>query len=185
MPKRLLVIPVIIVLVVTVADQLTKLWALANLADSQISPVLGQLLRFKLVFNRGGALGTEMGGGLFYLITSFIILIFVFYFITTHRHIRLIAWPLAFIAGGAIGNMIDRIRLGQVVDFIDLDFFDFSFFGRHIERWWTFNIADAGITVGVVVMLFYLIFVSKKDSAERHISIEDNNGSNDPINETS
>lgn len=104
-----------------------------------------------------------MGGGPFYLTTSLIILCFVFYFIYINRYFHMIAWPLAGIAGGAIGNIIDRVRIGKVVDFIDIDFIDFSFFGRQIERWWVFNIADAAITAGVAVMLAYIIFFSKKE----------------------
>jgi signal peptidase II len=167
---------------VAIADQMTKIWAVAHLASGETIQVIGQYAQLRLVYNRGGALGTDMGGGLFYLITSLIILYFVFYFIFINRHFRLIAWPLAGIAGGAIGNIIDRVRLGKVVDFIDLDFIDFSFFGRQIERWWVFNIADAAITIGVGVMLIYVIFFSKREMFSNMKKKADNGPDADSVN---
>ena len=76
---------------------------------------------------------------------------------------------LAFILGGAVGNLIDRtfygvfygyapVFYGRVVDFLDLDFFDFSIFGRSYDRWPIFNIADAAVTIGVI---FLIIFYKK------------------------
>ncbi len=120
--------------------------------------ILGQFFQLKLVYNRGGALGTDLGGSWFYLITSLLILSFVVYFIIANKNVKLIAIPLAAIAGGAVGNIIDRIRLGKVVDFLDFDFFDFNIMGLHVERWWTFNLADSAITLGVIGLLIYIIF---------------------------
>ena len=141
---------------VVALDQVTKIWALTALADRGSVEVFGNFLMFTLVFNQGGALGTNFGSSIYYLIISILILPFLFYYIYRYRFQALMSWPLAFISGGALGNIIDRIYLGQVVDFIDIDFIDFNFFGQHIQRWWTFNIADAAISCGIV----FLIIVS-------------------------
>jgi len=165
--NRPLVLPFLILVVVAAADQLTKLWAVGYLENGGTPEILGQFFQLKLVFNRGGALGTELGGSLFYLITSFVILAFVIYFIIANKNISLITIPLSAIAGGAIGNLIDRLRLGHVIDFLDFDFFDFDIMGLHVERWWTFNIADSAITVGVIGLLIYIIFLSKSIETEQ------------------
>ena len=81
---------------------------------------------------------------------------------------------IALILGGAVGNLIDRtfygliydyspVFYGKVVDFFDVDFFDFTLFGRSYDRWPVFNIADAAVTIGVLV----LIVVLQKTSGRR------------------
>ena len=120
-----------------------------------------------LVYNQGGAMGTNLGSSTYYLVTSLLILLFVLYYIYRYGHQRGLSFTLAFIAGGAIGNLIDRFRIGEVVDFVDVDFFDISLFGYHLERWYAFNIADAAITCAIVWLLLMMIFgKSVKDEAE-------------------
>lgn len=109
-----------------------------------------------LIYNKGGALGTALGPSNYYLIISLILLPFIIYYAYRYRNRPSISWPLALIAAGAVGNIIDRIHYGQVVDFIDVDFFDIGFLG--ITRWWTFNIADAAISVAIVYLLIVTIF---------------------------
>lgn len=167
--KRLLVIPLIIIAAVVFLDQLTKYLVVQSLVEGQTVSVLGSFFQLKLVYNLGGALGTSFGSSDFYLGTSIIILIVILYMIYYNRLHAMIAWPLAACAGGAIGNMIDRIWHGQVVDFLDFDFIDFSLFGTRIERWWTFNVADAAITVGIIFLIIYILFSprpSKQESLE-------------------
>ncbi|UCD18110.1 MAG: signal peptidase II, partial [Candidatus Zixiibacteriota bacterium] len=146
---------------IAAADQLSKVWAVNALSDGRIRQVLGTFFQLKLVYNQGGVMGSDLGSGAFYMISSLFVLIFVFYFIYFSKHNRLIAYPMAVVAGGAIGNIIDRLRLGQVVDFLDLDFFDISLGSYHLERWWTFNIADAAITVGVIFVVIALFLTRK------------------------
>lgn len=111
---------------------------------------------FSLVYNRGGAMGTSLGSPMYYLVVAVIILPFIGYYLYAHRAERGISYSLAFIAGGAIGNLIDRIRLGQVVDFIDVDFFDIDLFGYQLDRWWTFNVADAAIFCAIIFLIIYV-----------------------------
>lgn len=124
--------------------------------------VLGRFFMLTLVYNEGGALGTSIGSSNLYLVISIVILPLLIFYLYQYRERRIICLPIAFIAGGAIGNIIDRIYLGKVIDFIDIDFFDFSIFGRNIERWWTFNIADAAISCGIVFLIIVSFIPAKK-----------------------
>lgn len=119
---------------------------------------------FTLVYNEGGAMGTNLGSSMYYLISASLILLFVLYYIYANRTKLQLSIPLSFIAGGAIGNLIDRIAYGKVVDFIDVDFFDIDLFGYQLQRWWTFNIADSAISCSIVYLL-YLILTKKLDGA--------------------
>jgi signal peptidase II len=152
---------------VLLADQISKILAVASLAPAGSVRVLGSFLQFTLVYNEGGAMGTNLGSSTYYLIASILILLFVLYYIYLARHDRLLALTLAFVAGGALGNIIDRIRLGRVVDFIDVNIPDVNLFGYHLERWWTFNIADSAISCAIVVLLFRVLFVKQQPSPKR------------------
>ena len=162
---------------VVAADQATKLWALANLTEHTPEPVWGNFFMFSLVFNEGGAMGTRLGPSVYYLIMALLVLPFVFYFIYQNRRLAAVSIPLSFIAGGAIGNLIDRIRLGKVVDFIDVDFFDISIGSFHLYRWWTFNIADAAISCAIVFLLLHMFLnrtsLDPNDSATATGNTED------------
>ncbi len=150
--------PIIIVTGVVVIDQVTKYWAVTALTGRPPLRMIGDLLMLTLVYNKGGAMGSNLGSSSYYLVVSIVVLPFLLYYVYHHRREASLAWPLAFIAGGAIGNLIDRIRLGQVTDFIDVDFFDMNLFGFRLERWWTFNLADACISVAIIFLLLRVLF---------------------------
>ncbi len=152
---------IIIVLVVAV-DQFTKFWAVQYLSDKPSVEVLGNFFMLTLVFNEGGALGTSFGPSTYYLLSSSLVLLFLLYYIYANRHTPMLSTPLAFIAGGAVGNIIDRIRLGQVIDFLDVDFFDLNIFGYQLNRWWTFNLADSAISCSLAFLLIHVIFFHGK-----------------------
>lgn len=179
MPKKVsadfqkLLIPSLILIVVAMADQLSKMWAVSGLVEGETYQVIGSFFQLKLIYNEGGAMGTNFGGPAFYLISAIAILIMVFYFIYANRSQKFIAQTMALIAGGAVGNIIDRIQSGRVVDFLDFDFFDFNMFGRTIERWWTFNIADAAITIGIIILMFFILFFSKQLQAPNSAPVEE------------
>jgi len=155
---RKLLIPAIALAAVVIVDQATKLWAIDFLSETQSVKVLGNFFMLTLVYNEGGAMGTNFGSPTYYLVSSVLILIFLLYYIFTHRENFRVTVPLALIAGGAIGNIIDRLRFGKVIDFLDVDFFDINLFGFRLERWWTFNFADALISCSIVFLLVVVIF---------------------------
>jgi len=129
-------------------------------------PIVGDLLRLTYIENAGMAFGFNPGGKLFFslftLAAAGAILLFLYHARTERLLFRI---SLALVLGGAVGNLIDRIfyeRLfhdgplfyGRVVDFLDMDFPDISLFGYALTRWPVFNVADACVTVGVLLMLF-------------------------------
>lgn len=143
---------------VLVLDQITKAIALAALPPGIPVPVFGNTLRWTLVYNPSGAFSLRLGSPQYYLISSVIIFCFLIYYIIRHRHISHIAIPLSIVAGGAAGNIIDRFRFGQVVDFIDCDIPDIVIGSYHLERWPIFNIADSALSCGIIITLFLIYF---------------------------
>ncbi|MBI3006483.1 MAG: signal peptidase II [Ignavibacteriales bacterium] len=130
-------------------------------------PIFGDFLRLTFIENPGMAFGIDIGGRLFLTIFSIIasagILVYLYRIREETLAVRI---PLAMILGGAIGNLIDRVFYGvifgesslfygKVVDFIDVDFFNIDFVGFHISRWPVFNIADASVSIGVLILLVF------------------------------
>ena len=130
-------------------------------------PVIGDFLRLTFIENPGMAFGIDVGGKLFLTIFSIIASIGIFIYLYKIRQEALvIRLALALILGGAIGNLIDRVFYGvifgegslfygKVVDFIDVDFFNIDFLGYHINRFPVFNVADASVSIGVVMLLMF------------------------------
>jgi signal peptidase II len=165
--------PIAIILGVVAFDQLAKAWAVHYLADKPSVEVLGRSFMLTLVYNEGGALGTSIGSSTYYLISSILILIFVLYYLFVNRDSTRIAYPLAFTAGGAVGNIIDRIRLGRVIDFLDVDFFDINLFGHHLDRWWTFNVADTAISCSILFLLISVFLRRRRHATDQQEPITD------------
>jgi signal peptidase II len=162
MRQRSLFLYLLISILVILSDQATKLLILGNLAEGERVSIIGDLLYFQFVFNEGGAMGTSLGPSWIYTVLTLAALaLIVRYFIKDKSDGVSIKVPLALILGGAVGNLIDRIRFGRVIDFIDVDFPDIPFLG--ITRWWTFNVADAAITCGLVIFVVILLFRKKRN----------------------
>jgi signal peptidase II len=146
--------------------------------------IIGDFFRLTFIENPGMAFGYDPGTGLklwislFSLIASIGLLIYLYAIRKQSFTLRI---AIAFILGGAAGNLIDRmfygvlydyapLFYGKVVDFFDFDFFDISILGRHYERWPIFNIADAAVSIGV----FILIFFYKKHHKETDDALDEN-----------
>ncbi len=165
-------------LFIVIADQITKLFVrgfsfpflgvhVHGLGIGASKPILGDFLRLTYIENPGMAFGIDLGGKLFFSIFSIVASIGIFLYLYKVRNEGwLFRFYLAMILGGAIGNLIDRVFygvlfdegplfFGKVVDFIDLDFFDVNLFGYHFTRWPVFNIADASVTIGVLLLLIF------------------------------
>ena len=129
-------------------------------------PVLGDFFRLTYIENAGMAFGIDVGGKLFFSIVSIVASIAILVYLYRARH-TLVAFrlSLALILGGALGNLIDRafygilfnggaLFSGRVVDFFDVDFFDITIGSYQLHRWPVFNIADACVSIGVILLLF-------------------------------
>lgn len=148
---------------VIVLDQVSKSVIQLYLFEGEKISILGDLLYFRLVYNTGGAMGTRIGPSWIYLILTLIALaVIIRYFFITPRARWHVKTALAMIFGGAVGNLIDRIARGKVIDFIDMDFPDIGFL--YLKRWFTYNVADAAITVGLVIFAIGILFDRKAKS---------------------
>jgi len=162
-----------IIIIVAIFDQITKLLALHYLSQSSSIKVLGDFFMLTLTYNKGGAMGTSFVSPNFYLILSIIILIIILYYIYINSTNRILSIPLAIIAGGAIGNIVDRIVRGEVIDFLDFDFFNINIFGYQMDRWWTFNFADVFISCSIIYLLV-IMFIIKHDETNNEPPKENN-----------
>jgi len=149
---------VFIVGLVVFADQLTKAWVLRAISPYEVIPVVPGLLNLIHVQNPGGAFGLFAAAGsqwrlLFFIVFSLLaVLMLLYLYRSTPAAYKWLLTGFALVVGGAAGNLVDRLRLGQVIDFIDF------YLGK--RHWPAFNIADSAITIGMLIFAFYLI--SKK-----------------------
>ena len=142
--------PLAIALLVT--DCATKRVVEQRLEVGVPRPVVGELVRLKLAYNTNAAMGLPMGADSRLVLSVLAVAALMVLGIVYHRtpaadRLRVIG--IALVAGGALGNLLDRLRSGAgVVDFIDV--------GVRDVRFWTFNVADMGITIGAVLLLLAL-----------------------------
>ena len=157
MSGRGIVFPIIAVTVILL-DQATKAIVRANLAQGERWPE-GWPISFSHVTNSGAAFGLLRGQTTFLILMTVFGLgaILLYYVMPPVRH-RLMAPALALVLGGAIGNFIDRVRLGRVTDFI------------HFPNYPDFNVADSAITVGVVLLAGLMLLAEARPASERPAS---------------
>jgi signal peptidase II len=145
------------VLVVFAADQLSKSWIQRTMQWEQSKPIIGEAFLLTLTRNHGGAWGIlPQGNALFivFAIVAVIALIFAYHRMT--RLDLLVGSAFALALGGALGNLLDRIRYGFVVDF----------FEARIIRWPIFNIADSAITLGISLLLVHFLLTARAEAQE-------------------
>ena len=150
-----LTIPLVAALVV-LADQVTKHFVRTGLSQGEslvLSPWLGALFRITYVTNSGAAFGLFPNWSeVFIVVAIVVIVILIWYYFQVSGGDRLVQLALGLQLGGAIGNLIDRLRFeGRVIDFIDLNFWP-------LRRWPVFNVADSSIVTGVVLLTLLMIW---------------------------
>ncbi|MDB5764931.1 MAG: lipoprotein signal peptidase [Herminiimonas sp.] len=137
-----------IAMIVILLDQLTKITVTRMFSYGQSHPVTS-FFNLVLAYNKGAAFSflSTQGGWQRYLFTGIAIaaVIFILYLLKRHAGQRLFCWALALILGGAIGNLLDRMMYGHVIDFLD-------FYVRN-WHWPAFNVADSAICIGAVLFV--------------------------------
>ena len=134
---------------VVALDQWTKGLASSQLLLGQPVPVLGDAVRLTLVRNTGAAFGLFPGSRVPFIVISTLAIGVVLYLFLRETYRSLANRVLlGCILGGAVGNLVDRVRLGWVVDFIDV--------GVGSLRWPVFNVADSAVTLGVILLAWIL-----------------------------
>ena len=154
----------IVAALVFALDRWTKAWAVAELATVHTKPLLGDWVRLTYVRNTGVAFGLGAGQGLpFAAITFFALVLVVVLALQERNRTWTRSLALGLVIGGAAGNLLDRVRWGSVVDFID--------FGYRRNMFPVFNAADSAITVGVILFALTLVF-GRDHTSEVHDELE-------------
>jgi len=146
-----------VALLVPLLDQLTKLIVVTRMSLHESIPVIRGVLWITRIHNSGIAFGMFPGlPRLFTVITIFSMLVVLYFYVALRPRTLMITLGCSLILGGAAGNLIDRLRLGYVVDFINFSF------------WPAFNVADSSVSVGVTLLL--ISFLLEKKEIKEHVS---------------
>ena len=153
---KLLIIDFLLLKILIAVDQLTKYMAVLKLKNQPAFSIIDGILEFNYLENRGAAFGMLQNQKIFFVFVAVIFLCVIIYVLIrtpedkkyTYLHILLIM-----IAGGAIGNMIDRLRFDYVVDFIYIVLINFPIF----------NVADMYVTFATVILVIQVLFVYKEN----------------------
>lgn len=153
---KFLVLDLISMIVLIILDQIAKFLAVIGLKDQSAIPLINGVLELNYLENRGAAFGMLQNQKWFFIFIAIIILGAIAYVLVKapedKKYIKLHIL-LTLIAGGAIGNMIDRIRLNYVIDFIYIKIINFP----------VFNVADMYVTIATFLLIFVMLFSYKED----------------------
>ena len=162
LPNKCLII-FITVTAVVLLDQATKAGIASKMLLYDSSIIIKGLLNLTYVRNPGAAFGflshaAPVFRSAFFILTTVSAIGLIFYYIAMSKENETgLVFALSLILGGAAGNLIDRVRFGEVVDFIDVYWKTY--------HWPAFNVADAAISVGACIMIFEMLRRKKKDAA--------------------
>lgn len=151
---KIYIIDIILLIFLIIIDQLTKYIAVLNLKDKPAYSLIDGVLEFNYLENKGAAFGMLQNQKIFFVFVAIIFLaIVIFVLIKTplHKKYNILHVLLVAIAAGAIGNMIDRVRLDYVIDFIYFSLINFPIF----------NVADIYVTVSTILLIIFILFVYK------------------------
>jgi signal peptidase II len=160
-PRRRWLVFASLAVLIVVADQISKFWVDANFLTAAVhpspggslpTPVIDDLVRIAKSYNTGGIFGLFGNSALILALSSTVVigLIIVYQWREGLRGPWLLTVALGLLLGGAVGNFLDRVRLGAVIDFVDMGIGD--------NRWYTFNVADAAISTSLVLLFLLALF---------------------------
>jgi signal peptidase II len=143
-------------LAVLAADLVTKELVRSCLTEGMSQAVAGEFIKLTFIYNRNAVFGLPVGHPTVYLVLSLAALgLIIWYFFNLKPEQRAEQLALAAIIGGAVGNQCDRFRWGQVVDFIEIGYRQYT--------WPIFNVADVAITAGLCVLVYRMLFKQDKN----------------------
>lgn len=144
---------IVLFVVLLIADQGSKYWARTVLYQQSSIQVIPRVLRFSYVENRGAAFGMLQGQKFFFVMMTFLLIGLFFVYLKKVHANKWMTLTATFIIAGAIGNLIDRMLLGYVVDFIDF----------HIIWRYVFNVADIYVVGGTLLTALQVLLQDEKD----------------------
>jgi signal peptidase II len=130
---------------VVVVDQLVKAWIVANVDPAQPTHLVDDYLRLVITHNAGALFGLFQGQAPVFAAVSLGVMALIVAYQTRVGSALILSVALGLLLGGAIGNVIDRLRFGYVLDFVDA--------GIDGLRWYTFNVADSAISLSIVLLV--------------------------------
>jgi len=149
----LVIVQFLTVVLLTALDQITKLWAVKSLRPFGEIPIIEGVFNLRYVENTGAAFSILQGKTILLTVIPIVACVFMVYILLTKKiSSRLGSWGITLILSGALGNLIDRIFRGAVVDMFDFELINFP----------VFNVADICVTVGAVLFFIYAIFFYDK-----------------------
>ncbi|MCI0715389.1 MAG: signal peptidase II [Chlorobi bacterium] len=194
----------LVTLLVVILDQVTKFLVkgikieslginITGMPYGSSKPLIGEYVKLTFIENPGMAFGIDVGPKMFLTIFTIAASVFIFFYIYKHRKDGLVLkLSLALILAGAVGNLIDRtfygliynyasLFHGKVVDFVQVEFWDFTFLGRTYTTWPIFNVADVSVSLGFLIILLFHNRIFKHESN----SVETGTAGNELLNESS
>ena len=154
----------IMIVMIIIFDRVTKYFAVKNLYGGDIVNFIPGVVQFRYAENTGMAFSMLSGARWIFIFVTVVACVGVLYYMLSNRCKSLwLYWSLGVVVSGGIGNLVDRIMQGYVVDFIEPTFVDFA----------VFNIADCAVTCGAVSLVIYLVFDIIRDAKK---SKEQSNG---------
>ncbi|TCO78968.1 signal peptidase II [Marinisporobacter balticus] len=141
----------LVVALLVILDQIAKYMVKNRFEVGESIPIIKDVFHLTYVQNIGAAFGILENQKIFFVMITVLVISGIIVFIRTQKNIhKIVLFSLSLIVGGAIGNLIDRVKLGYVVDYFDF------------RIWPVFNIADTSIVVGAILLSYYLIFIDGK-----------------------
>ena len=147
---------IIISIVIVALDQVTKMIVLNNIEPDGAIIIIDKFFFLTNIRNKGAAWSILQNGRYFLITMTIIASVIIIYFLFKSSS-KLLKLSLSITLGGAVGNLIDRVIVGSVVDFLD-----FNFGSYHFP---VFNAADASVVVGTIILAYYMLFVYKEHTA--------------------
>ena len=137
-------------------DRLLKWWVGGHLVLHEVRPLIGRTILLTRVHNLGGALGIFPGSGALFIVVSIAASAWIIFYLLRHRDLRpTMAIGLALLLGGALGNLIDRLAYGYVLDFLEIR-------GLFVN-----NFADVCVSVGTALVFIHVLFGGEEDRTTR------------------
>ena len=130
---------------VWILDQLAKAWLVGQLSPGEVMNVVGDLVRLIYSQNSGALFGLFRDNAVIFGIVSLAVIGLIVAYHARSGRSQYLSVALGLLLGGALGNVTDRLRLGYVVDFVDIGIGGF--------RWYTFNVADAAISLAILMLI--------------------------------
>ncbi|MCT4606416.1 MAG: signal peptidase II [Marinisporobacter sp.] len=138
----------VLILLLIIIDQISKWMIQSKFLINESMPIIKNIFHLTYVQNFGAAFGILKQQKIFFVVMTIFVIGGIVIFLKKQKNLhKLVPYSLSLIVGGAIGNLIDRVRLGYVVDYFDF------------RIWPVFNIADISIVIGAVLLSYYLIFL--------------------------